>query len=186
MTAGKMRILMLGWEFPPYIAGGLGTACFGLTRALDRLGHEVIFILPRPVDRSLSSHVRLLSPEALVSTPPSPRRRSRPFAGERPAPEGPYVLSGFERVEFHGVEASFTSPYPRFEIEEGSLAALEGASPPEGGGDGPGSGRASPGAAGGRWRASGPGGRTMPATSSGTPNATRGSWSPWRSTSAST
>jgi glycosyltransferase involved in cell wall biosynthesis len=43
-----MRILMLGWEFPPRIAGGLGTACHGLTRALDRLGHEVCFVLPDP------------------------------------------------------------------------------------------------------------------------------------------
>lgn len=41
-----MRVLMLGWEFPPKIAGGLGTACHGLTRALDRLGHEVRFVLP--------------------------------------------------------------------------------------------------------------------------------------------
>src|SRR3954471_10260296 len=57
-----MRILMLGWEFPPFIAGGLGVACYGLTKALDRLGHEVIFILPKPVDRSHASHVRMLSP----------------------------------------------------------------------------------------------------------------------------
>lgn len=131
--AGKMRVLMLGWEFPPYIAGGLGTACFGLTKALDRLGHEVIFILPRPVDRSLSSHVRLLSPEALGSPPRSPRgRRSQPFARERPAPEGPYAMPEFERAEFHGVEASFASPYPEFEVEGGSLAALEGGQPVEG------------------------------------------------------
>ena len=39
---------MLGWEFPPFIAGGLGTACYGLTKALDRLGHEVVFVLPKP------------------------------------------------------------------------------------------------------------------------------------------
>src|SRR5205809_7330551 len=58
-----MRILMLGWEFPPFIAGGLGVACYGLTKALDRLGHEVIFILPKPVDRSHSSHVHMLSPQ---------------------------------------------------------------------------------------------------------------------------
>src|SRR5438876_1093410 len=31
-----MRILMLGWEFPPFIAGGLGVACYGLTKALDQ------------------------------------------------------------------------------------------------------------------------------------------------------
>src|SRR5262249_34494572 len=59
-----MRILMLGWEFPPFIAGGLGTACYGLTRALDRQGHQVFFVLPRPVDRSHASHIRLISPVA--------------------------------------------------------------------------------------------------------------------------
>ena len=32
-----MRVMMLGWEFPPHISGGLGTACLGLTRALERL-----------------------------------------------------------------------------------------------------------------------------------------------------
>jgi glycosyltransferase involved in cell wall biosynthesis len=57
-----MRILMLGWEFPPFIAGGLGTACYGLTKGLDRLGHEVVFVLPKPVDRAHASHIKLLSP----------------------------------------------------------------------------------------------------------------------------
>ena len=57
-----MRILMLGWEFPPFIAGGLGVACHGLTRALDRAGHEVIFVLPRPIKDPQQTHVRLLSP----------------------------------------------------------------------------------------------------------------------------
>src|SRR5687768_2765059 len=49
-----MRILMLGWEFPPRIAGGLGTACHGLTRALDRLGHSVCFVVPDPRGAGLS------------------------------------------------------------------------------------------------------------------------------------
>ena len=43
----KIRTLMLGWEFPPYISGGLGTACYGLTKAMDRLGMPVTFVLPR-------------------------------------------------------------------------------------------------------------------------------------------
>ncbi|MBQ9406204.1 MAG: glycosyltransferase family 4 protein [Desulfovibrio sp.] len=42
-----MRILMFGWEFPPHISGGLGTACFGMTRALAKKGAEIIFVLPR-------------------------------------------------------------------------------------------------------------------------------------------
>lgn len=42
-----MRVLMFGWEFPPHIAGGLGTACYGLTRGLSKLGVEVIFVVPK-------------------------------------------------------------------------------------------------------------------------------------------
>ena len=38
---------MLGWEFPPHISGGLGTACFGLTQGLCTHGVEVLFVVPR-------------------------------------------------------------------------------------------------------------------------------------------
>jgi glycosyltransferase involved in cell wall biosynthesis len=38
---------MLGWEFPPHISGGLGTACFGLTQGLAHHGVEVLFVVPR-------------------------------------------------------------------------------------------------------------------------------------------
>lgn len=41
-----MRVLMLGWEFPPYVRGGLGTACHGIARALAAKGVKVLFILP--------------------------------------------------------------------------------------------------------------------------------------------
>lgn len=43
----SITTLMLGWEFPPFISGGLGTACYGLTRAMSRQGTRVIFVLPR-------------------------------------------------------------------------------------------------------------------------------------------
>ena len=36
-----MRVFMLGWEFPPLISGGLGTACYCLTKAMDQLDVEV-------------------------------------------------------------------------------------------------------------------------------------------------
>jgi len=45
-----MRVLMFGWEFPPYNVGGLGTACQGLTKALSSKGVDIIFVLPRKVD----------------------------------------------------------------------------------------------------------------------------------------
>jgi len=57
-----MRVLMLGWEFPPFISGGLGTACYGLTRAMDQLGVQVTFVLPRVVESQYVTHVRLLTP----------------------------------------------------------------------------------------------------------------------------
>ena len=42
-----MRVLMFGWEFPPHIAGGLGTACYGMTRGLARNDVEVILVMPK-------------------------------------------------------------------------------------------------------------------------------------------
>lgn len=129
-----MRILMLGWEFPPFIAGGLGTACYGMTRALDRMGHEVIFVLPRPVDRSKSSHIRLLSP---AEDPAEAGGAESPEAGggqgtvqgderghETSDPEqlGEFFeMEEFEHVVFRAVPARFASPYP------------EGAAPGQGG-----------------------------------------------------
>ena len=44
-----MRVLMFGWEFPPHNSGGLGTACFGLTRALANRQIDVLFVLPKKV-----------------------------------------------------------------------------------------------------------------------------------------
>lgn len=60
-----MKILMLGWEFPPFISGGLGTACYGLTRAMSNIGTQVTFILPRPVSSEYSSHVKVASPKSV-------------------------------------------------------------------------------------------------------------------------
>lgn len=57
-----MRVFMLGWEFPPFISGGLGTACYGLTRAMDQLGIEVTFVLPKMVESQYATHVKLLTP----------------------------------------------------------------------------------------------------------------------------
>ena len=57
-----MKVFMLGWEFPPYISGGLGTACYGLTKALDQIGVQITFVLPTAVQTQFASHVKLISP----------------------------------------------------------------------------------------------------------------------------
>jgi glycosyltransferase involved in cell wall biosynthesis len=41
-----MRVAMLGWEFPPFVSGGLGVHCFELTRALCKKGLEIDFFMP--------------------------------------------------------------------------------------------------------------------------------------------
>lgn len=43
-----MKVLMFGWEFPPHISGGLGTACYGLTKGMSTLDNlEVLFVVPK-------------------------------------------------------------------------------------------------------------------------------------------
>ncbi len=119
-----MRILMLGWEFPPFIAGGLGTACYGLTKALDGLGHQITFILPKAVDRSHASHVRLLSPEEVTlrdiarSAPIIREFRASgevsphaPGAGVGEAQEQKFHSEEFRNVTFRTVPSGISSPY---------------------------------------------------------------------------
>ncbi len=55
-----MRILMLGWEYPPHISGGLGTACEGLTTALAERGIEIDFLVPKLYGQEDAPHMHLL------------------------------------------------------------------------------------------------------------------------------
>ncbi|MBU0652792.1 MAG: glycosyltransferase family 4 protein [Proteobacteria bacterium] len=56
-----MRILMFGWEFPPRMSGGLGTACYGITAALAGLGHRITFVLPRDGEAGATPFLDLVS-----------------------------------------------------------------------------------------------------------------------------
>ncbi|HRW63646.1 MAG TPA: glycosyltransferase family 4 protein, partial [Bacteroidales bacterium] len=42
-----MKVLMFGWEFPPHITGGLGTACYGLVKGLAKTNTDVLFVVPK-------------------------------------------------------------------------------------------------------------------------------------------
>ncbi len=56
-----MRVLMFGWEFPPHISGGLGTASYGLTKGMASLGSVgVIFVVPKAWGDEDQSVVRLI------------------------------------------------------------------------------------------------------------------------------
>lgn len=111
-----MRVLMLGWEFPPYISGGLGTACHGLTRAMSRRGTEVLFVLPRPVDDDYAGHVRLLSPDpGRDDARPAPGRGALPDAAldHRARAYTPTDRPAMANVDFLEVPSGIVRPYQR-------------------------------------------------------------------------
>jgi glycosyltransferase involved in cell wall biosynthesis len=92
---------MLGWEFPPFISGGLGTACYGLTKALDWLGIKVTFVLPRMVDSKYATHVNLLGP------------------GSRKA-RSSFQVSELKNVKFHTIQSPL-QPYSTPDVYERRL-----------------------------------------------------------------
>ena len=69
-----MRVLMFGWEFPPHISGGLGTACYGMTQALAKKGAQIIFVLPRVGAGGRNGFLRL---ESASGTPISEEAAER-------------------------------------------------------------------------------------------------------------
>jgi len=57
---------MFGWEFPPHITGGLGTACYGLTKGLAKQDVEVIFVVPKAYGDEDQQAVRLVNASDMV------------------------------------------------------------------------------------------------------------------------
>ena len=56
-----MKVLMFGWEFPPHISGGLGTACHGLTSSLGKENIDVLFVVPKLHGEESSEHTRFIN-----------------------------------------------------------------------------------------------------------------------------
>lgn len=51
---------MFGWEFPPHITGGLGTACYGLAKGLAKNKVDVVFVVPKAYGDEDNNIVRLI------------------------------------------------------------------------------------------------------------------------------
>ncbi len=56
----KLKVLMFGWEFPPFMSGGLGTACYGLTKGLTNKNVEVTFVMPNGPEDMKAEFVKLM------------------------------------------------------------------------------------------------------------------------------
>ena len=62
-----MKVLMFGWEFPPHILGGLGTASYGLTKGMSQQDDlEITFCIPKPWGDEDQSFLRIIG---MNSTP---------------------------------------------------------------------------------------------------------------------
>ena len=64
----NVKVLMLGWEYPPHIAGGLGTACKGLTSALSANGVDIHFVVPQMFGGEEAHHMALTDSKGRSST----------------------------------------------------------------------------------------------------------------------
>jgi glycosyltransferase involved in cell wall biosynthesis len=98
-----MKVLMLGWEYPPHISGGLGTACEGLTTALAGRGVEIDFLVPKLYGEENAPHMQLLgaASAAPMARPPdeTPDPVAELIAAEPALAADPIVAAATEAAQ---------------------------------------------------------------------------------------
>jgi glycogen(starch) synthase len=88
-----MRVLMFGWEFPPHISGGLGTACFGLTQSLARENTQVLFVMPKADAQTAGERINIINASNIFFRP----RKQKDLV--RASPAGKTEVLGNKRTE---------------------------------------------------------------------------------------
>lgn len=66
LVAKGMKILMLGWELPPHNSGGLGVACYHLSKALALDGATIDFVVPYDADHESIDFMKVHSATRLT------------------------------------------------------------------------------------------------------------------------
>ncbi|HEX8040447.1 MAG TPA: glycosyltransferase family 4 protein, partial [Chryseosolibacter sp.] len=74
-----MKVLMFGWEFPPHISGGLGTACAGLTCALEKEKVKILFVIPKLRGDEKAEHTTFINASSVAI------RRNKPIPSAMPS-----------------------------------------------------------------------------------------------------
>jgi len=118
---------MFGWEFPPHIAGGLGTACYGLTRGLARNGVEVIFVVPRAYGDEDQRFVRVVDASQVET----------PFPAEFSSSEQQVWDNKMTFIQINSSLVPYTTPEEYFEYMEeyektGTVKSVAGSVPSSG------------------------------------------------------
>ena len=107
-----MKALMFGWEFPPHILGGLGTASYGLTRGMaQQPDMEITFVIPKPWGDEDQSFLRIIGAN---SVPVVWKENSYDYVKQRM--EG--RMSPEEYFHFRNV------PFPKMNLPSGNRLSL--------------------------------------------------------------
>jgi glycosyltransferase involved in cell wall biosynthesis len=121
-----MKALMFGWEFPPHILGGLGTASYGLTKGMSLQGDmDITFMLPKPAGDEDQSFLKIVGANAvpIVWREPEWNYLNEELRG-RISPEQYYHYRNCIREDNHHIGASgigtveFSGRYPDNLLEE--------------------------------------------------------------------
>ncbi len=118
-----MKALMLGWEFPPHILGGLGTASYGLTKGMSvQQDMEITFVIPKPHGDEDTSFLRIIGAN---SVPVVWRDISYEYAMERTKNADEYfrfrngIKYDFSRIGVNDIGCvEFSGIYPNNLMEE--------------------------------------------------------------------
>jgi len=121
-----MKALMFGWEFPPHILGGLGTASYGLTRGMAlQPDMDITFVIPKPWGDEDQSFLKIVG---ACNTPIVWRDVDSNYVknrlGEKMSPEEYYKLRDniYADFSYRGVNdlgcIEFSGRYPDNLLEE--------------------------------------------------------------------
>lgn len=84
----QVKVLMLGWELPPFFAGGVGMVCYHLTRALCQQGTEVTYVMPFGPRMIRSDYMKILVADNLFPRMRFQLKEVSTFLGAYQTPEG--------------------------------------------------------------------------------------------------
>jgi len=114
------RVLMFGWELPPFNSGGLGVACFELARSLTQFGVKVTFVLPQTQEIKIPFLKLLFADEGKLKVKPV-KTSLHPYISSELAEKGKadkdkYSRELVEEVEEYGRRAGKIAKYENFDI----------------------------------------------------------------------
>ena len=121
-----MKALMLGWEFPPHILGGLGTASYGLTRGMAKQPDmDITFVIPKPWGDEDESFLRIVGANRVpIVWRPTTREAVEACLSDQVDPDFYFRLRDSIRYDFTriGTDAfgcvEFSGRYPENWLEE--------------------------------------------------------------------